>query len=79
VQLSVAGQVLGKPFDGYSAQTKPSGEIVFGEAEFAAGDNDISLEITGSRSQSTGYRVWLEQLRLTPVSNETASEEKPMP
>jgi hypothetical protein len=67
VRISVGEQVLGKPFDGYSAQSMASGEIIFGEAELVAGDNEITLQITGSNALSSGFRVWIEQLRLTPM------------
>lgn len=73
IRLAIAGQVLGKSFDGYAPQTQPSGEIIFGEAQFAAGKTDLTLEIIGSNPHSGGYQVRIGQLKLTPVAGEPLS------
>jgi hypothetical protein len=66
IQFAVAGQAQGKPFDAYAKGTARV-DADFGEADFTAGDNEISCEVVGSHPQSTGHLVGIKQLVLTPV------------
>jgi len=70
IQLAASGKSLGKPFDGYSPHVRLSGEIVFGEVELAAGEDEITIEVVDSHPQSQGYLVRFEQLKLVPVPDD---------
>lgn len=61
------GTKLGEPYDGYSGEWMPSGEIKFGTLDLPAGENKLDIEITGSNKSSSGRVVGLDYLRLVPV------------
>ncbi len=53
-------------FDGYSATTVRSGSINFGSIRMAPGTHQIRFEVTGKNSSSSGYKIGLDSIALSP-------------
>lgn len=52
VQLSLGGQKLGEPFDGYGSQVEPSEPFVAGIVDLAAGAQPLRLQIVGKNPKA---------------------------
>ncbi len=61
-------------FDGYSASTKLSSETDFGNARLSAGTHQIKFEIVGKNASSTGRRLGVDYLALTPSGGPQEAE-----
>lgn len=65
VQVSLAGQPVGAPFDGYSRQIRSSGPREFGVISLPAGEVELRLELLGKNPDAKpGHMVGLDYLRL---------------
>lgn len=53
-------------FDGYSASTTLSGLTSFGSIVLAAGNHTITFEVDGKNAASSGYRIGIDSISLTP-------------
>lgn len=53
-------------FDGFAASTGRSANTSFGSARLEAGNHTIRFEIVGKNEDSTGYRMGIDTLALTP-------------
>ena len=68
VQLSLAGKLLGQPFDGYAPSVQTSGPMSLGIVELAAGDALLRLELTGKNEQALDrHMVGLDYIHLDKV------------
>lgn len=68
VQLSLGGQRLGEPVDGYQEQIGSTGPVVLGEVTLPAGDAELRLELTGKNTAAKpSHMVGLDYLRLEAV------------
>ena len=65
VQLSLNGQALGEPFDGYAEQVGTSGPIALGNVELEQGEAVLTLKLVGSNpAAKPRHMVGLDYLRL---------------
>jgi hypothetical protein len=72
-QLHVNGLKVGEPFEGFNPGPFPhevihSGPVVMGSARFEVGSSNIAFEIVGKHSDSVGYLVGIDYLRLLPIT-----------
>jgi hypothetical protein len=68
VQLSLAGQKLGDPFDGYAESVRSSGPLDRGTVDLEAGDAELRLELVGKNEQAKPrHMVGLDYVRLERV------------
>jgi hypothetical protein len=69
-QLSVDGQKLGKPYDGYHGLAPGdrtvlrSGEVTFGEVDMTAGEHVFRFEVVGRNPKSRGFMIGLDVLEV---------------
>ena len=52
VAFAIDGKPLGEPFDGYNNGVAPSGEILLGRADLAAGAHTLSVTIVGANPKA---------------------------
>jgi hypothetical protein len=64
VQFSLGGAPLGSPVDCYAPQPTPR-EVALGTAELRAGDNELTVSLTGKDTASSGYRVGIDAFTLS--------------
>ncbi len=73
-QLSVDGEPLGEPYDGYHGlepgdrTVLRSNEVVFGELNLSAGDHVVCFEVVGKNEQSRGYMIGVDVLMVKPLA-----------
>jgi hypothetical protein len=65
VQFSVGGVPLGGPVDLYAASMTPR-EVALGTASLRAGDNPVTLRVTGKDERASGYHVGIDAFLLRP-------------
>ena len=53
-------------FDGYGASTQLSGNTSFGSIRLSSGNHQIQFQVTGKNSASSGYKIGIDALSLTP-------------
>ena len=73
-RLLVDGRELGAAVDFHNEQggwgathVVPTGEIVFGELDLAAGEHELVLECAGKGARSTGRYLAVDGFMLKPV------------
>jgi hypothetical protein len=72
VQLSINDQKAGEPIDLYHDGVTPSDEVELGTFDLKAGQNTLTVEITGANEAATpDYMFGLDYLRLEPAQHET--------
>ena len=65
VQLSIDGEPLGSPVDGYYTEVVTTGVLSFGPKKLTAGTHKLGLQITGANPKAEkGYLVGLDYVRL---------------
>lgn len=68
VQVTFGGRALGPPFDGFAAARQPSGPVVLGSVELAAGQPELVLELLPANERAQpGNHIGLDYLRLEPL------------
>jgi hypothetical protein len=68
VQLSLDGQKLGGPIDGYNPVVIPSGPLDLGTHELNKGDHPLTLEIVGANDKAAkAYMAGLDYVKLERV------------
>lgn len=65
-------------FDGYAASTEQSAVTSFGSIRLSAGTHSIRFEVTGQNTLSSGYRMGLDWLALTPSGGSQEAEALPV-
>ncbi len=61
-------------FDGYNATLTQSGDTSFGTVQLAAGNHTIRFEVTGKNASSSGYRMGIDKVVLTPSGGSQEAE-----
>ena len=64
VQVKLDGKPIGQPFDGYNDGVIRSDRIELGTLELAAGQHEITFEVTGKNEKSNGYLVGVDAILL---------------
>jgi hypothetical protein len=64
VQFSVGGAPLGSPVDCYASEPAPR-QVALGTAELKAGDNELTVALTGRDPKSSGTRVGIDAFTLS--------------
>jgi hypothetical protein len=67
VEVSLDGQTVGQPFDGFSSAVVPSGPIEFGFVDLSAGKHRLRFRAIDKNPESNAYLMGIDCLRLTPV------------
>ena len=68
VQVQVAGQALGAPFDGYAAQIRSSGPRELGVLDLPVGAVALRLELVGKHAAAkASHMVGLDYVRLEAI------------
>jgi hypothetical protein len=66
VSLAAGGNPAGAPVDLYAADVKPV-EVPLGVVELRAGDNPLTVTVTGRDPRAVTYRVGIDAFTLTPA------------
>lgn len=67
-QLAINGTPTGKPMDFYKPTVEPTKEILLGEFELKAGDNEFSATVMGANDKAVkSYMLGLDYLLLKPA------------
>jgi hypothetical protein len=66
-QLSINGQKVGEPFNGFDPWVVHSGKVTLGTASLRAGENEFQFDIVDRDARSSGYMVGIDRLELTRV------------
>ncbi|MBI2095021.1 MAG: prepilin-type N-terminal cleavage/methylation domain-containing protein [Candidatus Omnitrophica bacterium] len=61
-------------FDGYQASLARSGNTKFGSVLMAAGNHTIRFQVAGKNDSSSGYRLGIDRLSLTPSGGSQEAE-----
>ena len=61
-------------FDGYSATTQLSSSTDFGNVRLAAGTHQIRFLVTGKNASSSGYRMGIDSITLSPSGGSQEAE-----
>lgn len=61
-------------FDGYSATTTRSPLTTFGTATLSSGIHEVRFEVTGKNASSSGYRMGIDSLTLSPSGGSREAE-----
>ena len=68
-QLAINGKRTGDPIDFYKTEVRPTKEILLGEFELKAGDNEFSVTVVGANQKAEkAYMFGLDYLLLKPVN-----------
>jgi hypothetical protein len=67
VQISLDGNDLGVPIDFYSPIVLPSGPILLGIFDLAAGEHTLTFQVRGKNENSPSYKFGLDAFSLTPA------------
>jgi hypothetical protein len=69
VQVSVDGQTVGAPFDGYSPALESDGQRVsFGKVTLTEGEHKLKLEVIGKNEKSERHFISVKRWLLKPVN-----------
>ena len=67
-RLAINGRPVGSPLDFYEADVRPTSEVLLGEFELKAGDNEFSATIVGANEKALkSYMFGLDYLLLKPA------------
>ncbi|MCB1125889.1 MAG: VCBS repeat-containing protein, partial [Verrucomicrobiae bacterium] len=67
MKLSLNGQPLGEPMDFFNRGVIGTGEIDLGEAQLAAGENRLTVEVVGANDNAVkAYMFGLDYVKLEP-------------
>jgi len=66
-RISLDGQEIGDPFDGYAAEVTPTGRMQIGKVSLTAGDHALRFDITGKNGASRGFYLGLDRVDLIPI------------
>lgn len=67
-QLSINGKRAGEPIDFYNPEVQPTKELLLGEFDLKAGDNEFSATVVGANEKAEkSYMFGLDYLLLKPV------------
>jgi hypothetical protein len=64
VQVSIDGQTVGGPVDGFNDGVIPTGRLDVGEVELAEGAHRLTFTVVGKNPRSTGYMVGVDAVVL---------------
>lgn len=65
MKLSLNGQPLGEPMDFFNNGVVPTGEVDLGEKQLPAGDNRLTVEVSGANAQAVqAYMFGLDYVKL---------------
>ena len=67
VQVSLDGQKVGEPFDGFNRAVVPSGKIELGAMELTRGAHRVRFTAVGKNGRSKNYYMGIDYLELRPV------------
>jgi WD40 repeat protein/tRNA A-37 threonylcarbamoyl transferase component Bud32 len=67
VQVSVDGQAVGRPFDGFNPAVIPSGGVEFGRVEIAHGNHHVRFTAMDKNRRSTAFLMGIDSLELQPL------------
>ena len=67
IRAQIGGGFMAGPIDLYDATVHPSGPISLGRAKLNAGDNPVTLTITGKNEKSTNTFIGIDAFELKPV------------
>jgi tetratricopeptide (TPR) repeat protein len=67
VQVSLDGQKVGEPFDGFHSAVVPSGKIDLGAVELTRGAHRLRFTIVGKNARSKQYHMGIDYLEFGPV------------
>jgi hypothetical protein len=62
--LSVDGEVVGEPFDGYAAGGVSTQEVGYGALPLSAGRHSLTVTVTGKNAEATGYFAGVDVIEL---------------
>ena len=67
-QLAINGQPAGAPRDFYSPEVSPSDEVLLGEFDLKAGENQLTVTVVGANEKAEkSYMFGLDYLLLKPA------------
>ncbi len=67
IQIALNGADTGLPYNLFNPGVRASGPIPLGKATLKAGDNDLTVRVTGKDNRATGYLVGIDAFTLTPA------------
>jgi WD40 repeat protein len=67
VQVSLNGQKVGEPFDGFHSAVAPSGKIELGVVELTRGAHRVRFTAVGKNARSKNYYMGIDYVELRPV------------
>jgi hypothetical protein len=67
VQVSLDGQKVGEPFDGFNRAVVPSGKIELGAVELTRGAHRVRFTVVGKNARSKQHYMGIDYLELRPV------------
>jgi tetratricopeptide (TPR) repeat protein len=67
VQVSLDGQKVGEPFDGFHSVVEPSGKIKLGAVELTRGAHRVRFTVVGKNARSKQHYMGIDYLELRPV------------
>jgi hypothetical protein len=68
VDVSLDGQKVGRPFDGFNAGVVPGGKVDYGVHDLSAGPHRLRFEVHSKNPGSSGYFMGIDCLTLTPAA-----------
>jgi len=67
-QLAINGRKLVRPLDFYHPEVRPMNEVLLGDFELKAADNELVVTVVGANEKAEkSYMFGLDYLRLTPA------------